>query len=82
MKKSGSNYDVSWVFHEVDIPVQKLIGTIDKPIILSELTSGVYRIVGNNYIVKDDVTYFVDASGANLYIRSETDKNVVKITEC
>ena len=80
VKNSNDNYDISWVNAELDTPIDKIIGTLDNPIILSELPSGVYRIVGNNYIIRDDNTYFVDATGSNLYIRSEEDNNVMKIS--
>lgn len=80
VKNSNDNYDISWVNAELDTPIDKVIGTLENPVILSELPSGVYRIVGNNYIIRDDTTYFVDATGSNLYIRSVEDNNILKIS--
>lgn len=62
-------------------PIDNLDGTLDNPIIISELSSGVYKIRGQYKICDNDVTTYLSANDHIFFIsNSGSKKSIKKIT--
>lgn len=61
-------------------PITNLEGSLSSPILLSELSSGVYRITGNYYVCDTNDTCYIDPGGVNLFFVSDEAKSILKIT--
>lgn len=56
-----------------NLPITNLIGTLEKPIIVSELESGIYKISGRYKITQTDLTVYLNPN-INIFIIDKTDE--------
>lgn len=56
-------------------PITNLIGTLDEPIIVSELESGIYKISGRYKITQTDLTVYLNPN-INIFVIDKTDENI------
>lgn len=63
------------------LSITELTGTFQEPLILSELPNGIYTVQGNYYVTPDTTkTFFSDGSRNSIYLVSQTNKKITKIT--
>lgn len=63
-----------------NIPITNVRGSLVSPLLLSDFSSGIYRITGNYYICNEKDTCYIDASGSNLFFISKETNTILKIT--
>lgn len=62
-------------------PIENLVGTLDKSVIISELPDGVYKLRGQYKVCPNDATVYLSASDTLFLVgRSDTDVTIRKIT--
>ena len=59
-------------------PIDNLDGTLDNPIVISELSSGVYKIRGQYKICDNDVTTYLSANDHIFFINNSGSKKAIK----
>ena len=63
-------------------PVENLVGTLDEPIIITELNSGIYKIKGQYKISDDYGTVFLSSDGDLFLIeKTNTENRIKRITK-
>jgi hypothetical protein len=91
VNKNNEVYKVSPLYENPDIinydelgnrPIINLIGTLDSPISITTLSSGIYKVKGQYKIIENEETIYLSADGDLFLIEvSNTDKLIKRFTK-
>lgn len=63
-------------------PIENLVGTLDEPIVIENLTTGIYKVKGQYKIVGNEETIYLSADGDLFLIEvSDTEKYIKRFTK-